>query len=179
MSTASVSRAKQELISLNLITVQKKPNPKGGKAYDLITILNIWDLNIQKYDQVTHSNLDGEQVTHSNLASYSQKVKNNPSKEKPTNKNNPYVVIPLSLNTPQFIETWNEWVRYRKEEKKKPLTPTNQIKQLAYLENHRTEAIDILNRSMRNGWIGIDFKEKAGYTKAQPAQPLPQYAEEH
>ena len=70
---------------------------------------------------------------------------------KPDNK--PDIKQPFQSDS--FFTTWNEWVTYRKEIKKR-LTNTMIKKQYELLSHHsESEAIEILRTSIRNGWQGL------------------------
>jgi hypothetical protein len=63
--------------------------------------------------------------------------------------------LPDNLDTPDFIDTWHEWVKYRAETKHK-LTKTTVIKQINKLAEHPPDtAVAMLNQSIENGWQGI------------------------
>lgn len=86
--------------------------------------------------------------------------------------------IPQKLNTPEFLELWEEFAKNRTKIKK-PLTDIS-IKRLWMKLDRYSYAIalEALEKAVEGGYQGI-FPEgiKAGYTKAQPAPT--QYAEEH
>ena len=75
-------------------------------------------------------------------------------------------VVPENLTTPDFLRTWDEWVRYRKEVKHK-LTPTTKAKQLKKLAKYGpATAIAMLEQSMVNQWRGIfEVKDGQGYQR--------------
>jgi hypothetical protein len=56
MSVGSVVKAKRELQEAGLIQIEAKDNPKGGKPYHEITIVDIWPLN-SKYFTSSSSEL--------------------------------------------------------------------------------------------------------------------------
>jgi hypothetical protein len=67
--------------------------------------------------------------------------------------------LPNELNTAQFREAWPRWKRHLAE-KKRPLTPTSERAQLDMLKEIGSEnAVALINRSIRNGWQGLDYKE--------------------
>lgn len=51
-------------------------------------------------------------------------------------------------------EAWQEWVTYRKQKKQK-LTPLSIKKQLAMLELNKGDHVEIITRSIQNGWTGL------------------------
>lgn len=63
--------------------------------------------------------------------------------------------LPAALNNEQFRRTWEEWIEYRKE-KKSRIVPTTAKKQLAELASWGlVKAIEALEASMKNGWLGV------------------------
>lgn len=74
--------------------------------------------------------------------------------------------IPPALDTPEFKQAWNIWVKYRGEIKSK-LAPTTIEQQLKKLSKHTaTEAIAMLEQSMAQGWRGL-FEVKDDNPKQQ------------
>jgi len=60
-----------------------------------------------------------------------------------------------------FVETWAEWVDYRKG-RKKPVGQQQAIKQLTWLAN-QPSAVGCIDQSIRNGWQGLfELKENNG-----------------
>lgn len=57
---------------------------------------------------------------------------------------------------PEWInkEAWMEWEKYRKE-KRKTLTPATIKMQLKFLEANKDNHVEIINRSIKNGWTGL------------------------
>lgn len=51
-------------------------------------------------------------------------------------------------------EMWQEWTDYRKEIKK-TLTPTSEKRQLEFLSEHKNDACEIIEQSIRNQWTGL------------------------
>jgi len=68
-------------------------------------------------------------------------------------KNN--VVIPKELDFPIFKKTWDEWLVYRSQIRKK-VSPITQQKQLNFLSAYPPDiAIAIIEKSITAGWIGL------------------------
>jgi hypothetical protein len=65
------------------------------------------------------------------------------------------IQIPESLNTPEFIEAWNEWGRYLAEKGFQPVSFTirKQLEQLAIVGPNK--AIAANDKSIASGWKGI------------------------
>lgn len=139
MSTASVSRAKQELLTAGLIRISTKKRTYGGMDYHEITIVDIWAENVSRY-QVTGSNLD---VTGSNLQVSPQKLASYPSAIKEEHfKKNP--------EEEEESPAASAGVVYRSYEKEiGSLTPTIQGKLEGALEDYP------------EGWIVAAFEEAA------------------
>ena len=65
-------------------------------------------------------------------------------------------LIPYQLNCQAFHDKWSEWVIFRRNDRKNPITKTQAEKQLAMLNKFTAgEAITTLERSMTNGWSAI------------------------
>ena len=65
--------------------------------------------------------------------------------------------IPPKLNTPLFNQVWKEWMAYRVGIGRKPKDWNSLFaKQIEYLSRYEPEiATEMINRSIRNGWIGL------------------------
>jgi len=97
-------------------------------------------------------------------------------KDKDKNKN---IDIPATLNTPEFLSTWQDWQKHLSEKKAKT-TPTAFQKQLKLLESWGVKkAIFALNKSINNNWQGVfepnDYKPPvtATWTSEFDARPDP------
>lgn len=85
-------------------------------------------------------------------------------------RNTDDVPIPDSLNTPEFVEAWDRWKKYRSEIRK-PLRPTTtkaQLKKAA--EYGAADAIKVIELSIENGWIGL-FWERLENGRAAASVP--------
>lgn len=70
-------------------------------------------------------------------------------------KEKPQSAIILPFDSDIFKNTWGDWERHRKEKRNK-LTPSAIKKQLNFLGGRpENEAIEIMNRSITNGWTGL------------------------
>lgn len=107
-----------------------------------------------------------------------------PSSIKPSNNTPdgapPVPEIPHKLNTPEFLELWNEFVANRKK-LRKPLTDISIKRLFVKLDRYPYAiAIQALEKAVEGGYQGI-FPEgikQNGHPPTKPAAP-PQYAEEH
>ncbi len=56
----------------------------------------------------------------------------------------------------KFKEAWEEWIEYRKTERKKPVGPIAAKKQLKILGSCSEEvAISIIDKAINHGWQGL------------------------
>lgn len=65
----------------------------------------------------------------------------------------------------QFKQTWEAWMSYRRNELRKPMPPTTQRGQIGKLVQEAREhgmqaAVDMITRSMDNGWTGLFTSEE-------------------
>ena len=74
VSAGSISKAKKELEASKLIHIKEKENPRGGRAYHMITIIDIWQDNMEKYS----SSQDELTSSGDELASSPGELKKNP-----------------------------------------------------------------------------------------------------
>lgn len=65
---------------------------------------------------------------------------------------------------------WKEWLEYRKEIGKS-LKPSTVAKQLSLLEKNKKTHIEIIDRSITNGWVGL-FPEKGSGLISKPLKKL-------
>lgn len=74
---------------------------------------------------------------------------------------------------------WKEWVQYRNE-RKKSLLPSTIEKQLAFLNRFKKWHVDIIEQSIRNGWIGLfPLKGKEGQRiEEEPSELVKGYIDE-
>jgi len=81
------------------------------------------------------------------------------------------VPVPASLNTPEFLAAWAEWLQHRREQRK-PATPTAQRRVLNTLEKRGPEkAVADIRHSVGNGWTGIfQAEDVRGQSKQRGAR---------
>lgn len=90
-------------------------------------------------------------------------------KKKPTEE--PPPDIPLLLDTPEFRQTWEQWIVYRREIRK-PMTRTGMEKALdSLLGMGAMEAVNALNTAMTNGWRGFKFDDQKEGTNGKHSIP--------
>ncbi|MCK5015437.1 MAG: helix-turn-helix domain-containing protein [Candidatus Peribacteraceae bacterium] len=83
-------------------------------------------------------------------------VETTPNNNKPNNN----ITIPDCINK----KVWESWVAYRKEIKK-TLKPTTMESQLSFLEKNKQDHVEIINKSIQNGWTGLFEIKKFEKTK--------------
>lgn len=63
--------------------------------------------------------------------------------------------LPRQLDTPEFREAWQDWLKYRAE-RRQGITPTTAKAQLAKLANAGpSSAVAMIHQSIENGWQGL------------------------
>jgi uncharacterized protein YdaU (DUF1376 family) len=89
-------------------------------------------------------------------------------------------VIPEKLDTPEFIESFNEFIKYRKKIKK-PLSDMSAKKQIKKLSEFSVnDAIKMIDQTIANGWQGIfEVKDgsnrqgnQSGFKQINPLSPV-------
>ena len=89
-------------------------------------------------------------------------------------KHIPFIDLFLdNLQTPEFVETWTEWINYRKSIKHSIVESTAKM-QLKKLAEHQKDAIEIINKSISNGWQGLfyDLSKNGKQTASKMGQSL-------
>jgi uncharacterized protein YdaU (DUF1376 family) len=82
--------------------------------------------------------------------------------------------LPLPFVSPEFSESWNKWIKYRKEIKK-PITPTmaeSQLKNLAAMGEKR--AIAMIENTIGKGWQGLREESEQSFF-GQPLHKKPKH----
>ena len=87
----------------------------------------------------------------------------NENKDKSINKEEEYY-LNLLPNECNFIDSWKEWVTFRKEIRKK-LTKSTAQKQITFLTN-QPDPVACINNSIQNGWQGL-FEVNNGANKSK------------
>jgi len=82
--------------------------------------------------------------------------------------------IDYPFNSPKFRRTWRKWIRYKREEfnfkYKSSATQQTALNHLQTISNNDVEnAIEIINRSMSNGWKGL-FELRNNYNSLSKPQ---------
>ncbi len=97
MSIGMVTKAKKELDDLSLINIEKVKNPRGGRDFHKITIVDIWPENIKKYASSSPHELDTS--SQDELTSSPHELKKNPIKKNliKGNNNNNYAELSVAF----------------------------------------------------------------------------------
>jgi len=148
---------------------------KATNKYTIVTLIN-YDFYQDKEKQLTNkttSELTNEQqTTNKQLTTTKQLINKETIKTKykdhvekncdvsvKTTKSENEVKIPDKLNTPEFLQAWEEWQTYRKQ-RRQTLTAFSIKKQLEFLSSiGAKDAVISINESIKNGYTGL-FKVK-------------------
>lgn len=77
------------------------------------------------------------------------------------------VSIPETLNTPEFVETWGLWLKFRKE-KREPVTETSAFTQMRkFVEWGVDRAVAAMNHTILMGWTGLKEPDQQSF-RQQP-----------
>lgn len=144
-SRKTVSKAIEILAKFHIIEVETATGPDGKRLNNIYHLMKprTWKGHIEK----AVAEVEQEQQA--------------PASEDPKKKD-PVAVLPEWIDA----SAWATWEEYRKQKKQK-LTPLSIKKQLAFLEQHKSEHVDIINRSIMNGWTGL-FPLRKDYQKPSP-----------
>jgi len=144
---------------------------KSTNKYTVVTLTN-YDFYQDKEKQLTNkttSNLTNEQQTNNKRVTttkqlinketiktkYKDHVAKNCDAYVKTTKSENEVKIPANLNTPEFLQAWEEWQLYRKQ-KRQTLTDVSIKKQLEFLSSiGAKDAVISINESIKNGYTGL------------------------
>ena len=130
----------------------------------LLTVLNwrIYQSEEIVTNKRTNRQLTGNQQTTNKPLTPIEEIKNDKEVKN---------TIPSELNTPDFCETWNNWINYRNEIKK-PLKASTINQQLKRFKGEGIRrSIEAMNLSMENGWQGL-FWDKI----KSPIEPKDNYS---
>ena len=84
-------------------------------------------------------------------------------------------LIPVSLDTVEFREAWDDWLDYRRE-RRAVTTPQTKLAQLELLsEMGPAEAVKCIKKSITNGWQGLFPKDNQPAKFERPKNPNVKY----
>lgn len=151
VSPSKFYRGLKRLESLGCITV------KANSSWTTVTVCNYETYQ----DAVGDNRTAGEQQVNSERTASEQQMNTEKEfqegkKERRKENTTPAaVVIPDSLQVPEFLSAWELWKQHRKE-KKKPLTPTSTSQQLKkFTEWGVSRAVAAIMYTIEKGWEGI------------------------
>jgi len=147
---------------------------KATNKYTLVTLINYdfyQDKEKQLTSELTNELTNEQQTTNKQLTTtkqlnketiktkYKDHVKKNCDTSVKTTKSENEVKIPDKLNTPEFLQAWEEWQTYRKQ-RRQTLTVASIKKQIEFLASIGVQdAVISINESIKNGYTGL-FKVK-------------------
>ena len=149
-------KAFKELRELGLYEIVREKNKKGQFVKNDLVVYP----HLRKPENTDNRNTEKPQVRktvfteiHTDIKE-EENIKDNRIKSIRDNK------TPLTpqgeLDLPEWLDkkTWNDWVVFRKEKKKK-LTPMSIKRQIKFLEQYKSQHTAIIEQSIRNGWTGL------------------------
>ncbi len=167
------SRKKSVLCSLS--TEQKSDNSStnvkqepNNNSTNIQQVLNKCSANVEQVLNKCSANV--EQVLNKCSTNVEQRKEEKSKEDNSITPLNPpkgekveEILLPPTLDFPEFKSAWKDWVAYRKE-KRQPLKASTVKGQIKFLAEHPAEAVEMIQQSIRNGWQGL-FELK-DYTKA-------------
>lgn len=154
---------------LQMLENEQQIEQQKTTKFRLITIKN-WELyQSDKSDKQQKEQQSNNRVTtkeQQNNTNKNDKNKENDHNEKKKDKEGTedFFSEYSDLNNENFIKVWDEWLGFRKEIKK-PLTISAQKKQLKFLSENKSDAIEIIEQSIRNQWQGLfELKNQSNET---------------
>ena len=148
---ATLFKIKKEAVSRSINSLQEK-------GYISIEIID----GSRNHKRIVNINklLFGYEQNVNGVLTNCLETKDNKTINKTINKTKE-IILPDWLDK----EVWNKWVSFRKEIKKK-LTPTTIKEQLEFLEKHKSEHTQIINKSIQSGWVGLfELKKQNTYNE--------------
>jgi len=144
---------------------------KKFESLEMIALSENGDIHIINWEKRQETNLTVAERVRKHRAKNkdeSEDVTNdvtNVTLDKKREEKNRKEQLPAWLNK----EVWEAWEQHRREIKKK-LTPTTTKRQLAMLEKNKDTHVDIIEKSIANGWTGlfeIDERKKSTSNKLE------------
>lgn len=138
ISPQTIRTCMGRLKSTNEITI------KSTNKFSLISIVKWEDYQVKSTTKLTTKLTNNQPTTNQQLTT------NKNDKNIKNDKNNKEEELPHWLNK----EIWTNWLSYRKEQRK-PLTAQSIKLQLKELEKDVPRHTEILEQSIKNGWVGL------------------------
>lgn len=131
----------------------------GRLVYPIAADVFVWGYPIEQEKYLQRARELGRQggLAKSKAHVNNPRVPSSPPSRVPTRVPSDYEPeIPESLKTDEFMQTWREWLRYRRLRKLAAYKPQSLDKQLAELSDWgHDEAIRSINDSIRQQWQGL------------------------
>ena len=87
------------------------------------------------------------------------------------------VEIPPELNTPNFLETWEQWKKYRKEIKKAMKPSTEKMQLNRFIKEGVDRSIEAMTLSMESGWTGFVWDKLKTKPNSEEHDPIAELKE--
>ena len=138
-------------------------------------VIEFLDEQLQDRGQTSEKRREAAQKRWSDASALQMQSKSNAKRreekreeeKKKEEKTNGVYVTSLAFDSQEFHATWMEWFNYRKEIKK-TLKESTIKKQMQFLgARSESEAIAIINQSIKNGWTGLFEIKQNGYGTAK------------
>ena len=145
---------------------------KTTNRFSLITVINY-----RLYQDKDSESTINRQTTDKQLTTIEQR--NKETKKQRNNNNTPLtpqrgteeIPIPTVLDFDRFKEAWRDWVAYRKEKQQTLKESTIKI-QFRFLAEHSSDAVEIIEQSIRNGWTGLFELKQPRRSEPQPTKTV-------
>lgn len=157
ISTKSVERATKVLEECGFLLIDRSKKEDGTQANNIYTLLSQdnWHIPTDS-DTIGTDRLPCTQPTDSDDVSRQTGVLHNY-----THNNNTHLTILKDLPPWLNQEKWLEWIKYRKQVKKK-MSPITIKKQINFLSQYKEDHMEIIEMSMSQGWTGLFPLKKGG-----------------
>lgn len=135
-----------------------------ANKYSIITLCNYNTYQIEDKD---NGQQKGQQGASKGPAKGQQRATNKNKKELKNERSNKRSIqeIIYPFDNPEFLEAWDLWKRFKKEQFRftyKPIGEQAALKNIADLANGNLNvAVEIIHQSIKNGWQGF-FAKKGG-----------------
>lgn len=153
---------------------RSRSKEEGGRRIVPIAPDRDWGWRIVNYGQYRNISTQDELRNYWRGAKKAERQKKAPLEPPPPDSSTSTlpVIIPESLNTPEFISSWTAWMEYRKSMKKTRKPEMMFALQLKELSKSPATAVQVLEQSMRNGWQGL-FPLNSNLPKSSSKPPAP------
>lgn len=144
-----------ELFQIDEVTVSRKIKKIENKGYIEIAYLKRGAEILKREIRLTEMLTDDKQKSQSTI---NKNVKDNITSINITSINKIERKLKFSYDSDLFIKNWNRWLNYRKDKKKKYVnfdSEQSALKKLEKISENENDAIQIINESIAQGWVGL------------------------